>query len=1033
MLVMLCSPPPSSMLDRGKQTAKFFNVTKGTAHPTITSPHCTALSLRRSDVSQKRCSSTVTAAAPYVRCAVGVKNAYSLKSAQQYAAETKTAPVVNKVYFKGDILSEVVDLYPLRKSFTPEQRDQERTDRACFLHFLTGLLRWDPATRWTPYQTSHHPFLKKEPLSSFDEAAFEALRGMDGLGGGKEVVGAGGGVGVGRVKGAKSPDVVGMVAVQAASSVGVGGGMRPIVPLGPSVGSAAAAAAAAAAAVATAESSAASAAWSQRARAQSWSQSGTAPLISPEQQRQYMQQQQQAQQQYGVAYHPQTQYRPPVEPLGAPPAAVPSALSSTSSSSTASAASARRHKNLQASPPQFPAQPVQAASALSSPVLSPTHGPVTPQQTMEYTSRSQQFAYSSGHEAALPPPPLSTGTTSAFPPPSPFSPLGSPHQRVTRPRQPSLPSSPARRPSYPTSTFSTSTYSTRPTNVHALGSPSHGGMVGMGGSGMVGGAVAGGGGSAGKRRDVMDEFDLAGPEMLPPAAVNSEEMRALADEMDQSHSMMMHSTGSGLDEAGVDISRDASAEVDATSFADWDPFFHEHSDHSAYSSAQSSPRHMAASGHSTPQRRQSQLRTGTLHQQPPFSRHYSHEGAPGAQWPASPSGQAGVASTRQRAGTGPSAGAPPPSGASRLPPPLAGRRPSQTYLPPNAVGAAPAVPAGASGMGASVYTPYSPLSRSVPEHQSMLDFRDNVQQNAQTWTQQAQLYAQQREQQQAYQHHQQQQQQQQYGQQQQQQHYGVQPTATARGSYGQLESPATSPQPGSSPQEYTALQGPWYQQSPPTHSMVPSMPPTTSSAAAAAQRHYSLRRGSLPANAGSSRIIPIPGGPMHGAGHSHLPYQPPQLQLYDADEPLHLISPGTSIPAPSAPMLIGSPTSSSSPSNRPFYGHPSTHASSRNPVHQSALLQYSPAGSYTTPSYLASHILQQQQNPQTPQQYGFVPPQQQPSPLQLYPQAAAAASLVGGNSQSASLSSSPSHYYMQQQQQQQQQHQQQQQGRRSDR
>ena len=680
-------------------------------------------------------------------------------------------------------------------------------------------------------------------------------------------------------------------------------------------------------------------------------------------------------------------------------------------SSTASAATARRHKNLQASPPQFPAQPVQAASAVSSPILSPTHGPIVSQNAMEYSNRSQQFAYSSGHEAALPPSSLSTnalGATSGFPPPSPFSPLGSPHQRVTRPRQPSLPSSPARRPSYPTSTFSTSTYSTRPTNVHALGSPIH---AGMGMSGMNA-AVAGG-----KRRDVMDEFDLAGPDTLPSAALTSEDMRAVADEMDQSHSMMHpHGSTVSVDESGNDISRGASAEVDATSFADWDPFFHEHSDHSAYSSAQSSPRHMSASGPisstSTPQRRQSQLRTGALHQQPPFARHHSHESAA---WPGSPTGQ----SVRQRAGSGAPQGAaaPPPSGTNRLPPPLAGRRPSQTYLPPPA-NTSPIMPPASSAMGAAAYAPYSPLSRSVPEHQSMIEFRDAAQSNTQSWTQQAQLYAQQREQQHAYQQHHQQQQQQQYGQP--QQHHGMLPAATTRGSFGQLDSPTTSPQPGSSPQEYTQMQGPWYQQSPPAHSMVP---PIAAAGSAAAQRHYSLRRGSLPANAGSSRIIPIPGGPLHGAGHSHLPYQPPQLQLYDSDEPLHLISPGTSVPAPSAPMLIGSPTNSSS-SSRPYYGHPSTHASSRNPVHHSALLQYSPAGSYTTPSYLASHILQQQQQPHTPQQYGFVPPQQQPSPLQLYPQAAAAASLVGGGPQSASLSSSPSHYYMQQQQQQ---------GRRSDR
>ena len=88
------------MLDRGKQTAKFFNVSKGKPRKHASATLVCAFSTPTYRIfSTDRCGLCWL----YVCDAVGVKNAYALKSAQQYAAETKTAPVVNKVYFKGEV------------------------------------------------------------------------------------------------------------------------------------------------------------------------------------------------------------------------------------------------------------------------------------------------------------------------------------------------------------------------------------------------------------------------------------------------------------------------------------------------------------------------------------------------------------------------------------------------------------------------------------------------------------------------------------------------------------------------------------------------------------------------------------------------------------------------------------------------------------------------------------------------------------------------------------------------------------------
>lgn len=134
-MIKFIGPPPPLMLAKGKNTKKFF-----------------------------RCDTY----------AEGPK--YTLKTAEEYAADTRTEVAVHKTYFKGNVLKEVVDMYPMRKGMTEAQKAQELEDRKCFLHFLQGFLRWDATTRWLPKQALQHPFLQRQPLSTFNEQAFEQLR-----------------------------------------------------------------------------------------------------------------------------------------------------------------------------------------------------------------------------------------------------------------------------------------------------------------------------------------------------------------------------------------------------------------------------------------------------------------------------------------------------------------------------------------------------------------------------------------------------------------------------------------------------------------------------------------------------------------------------------------------------------------------------------------------------------------------------------------------------------------------------------------
>eukprot|EP00475_Leptophrys_vorax_P034235 TRINITY_DN55017_c0_g1_i5.p2 TRINITY_DN55017_c0_g1~~TRINITY_DN55017_c0_g1_i5.p2 ORF type:complete len:487 (+),score=91.71 TRINITY_DN55017_c0_g1_i5:315-1775(+) len=80
---------------------------------------------------------------------------FSIKSQEQYIDENHLEPYTSKKYFKGPSLEETIFQYPVQT----KDRKREKYYRKMFADFLSGLLKMDPAERWTPWQALKHPFL----------------------------------------------------------------------------------------------------------------------------------------------------------------------------------------------------------------------------------------------------------------------------------------------------------------------------------------------------------------------------------------------------------------------------------------------------------------------------------------------------------------------------------------------------------------------------------------------------------------------------------------------------------------------------------------------------------------------------------------------------------------------------------------------------------------------------------------------------------------------------------------------------------
>jgi hypothetical protein len=113
---------------------------------------------------------------------------YVLKTADEYAADTKTPVVNSKKYFKHKRLQvshsdphsswgrkpfvlttrvstqTIVGSYPYGRKLSKEEVEKEDELRKSFLHFVIGLLEINPWKRWSPRQAAEHPFIKGTSL-----------------------------------------------------------------------------------------------------------------------------------------------------------------------------------------------------------------------------------------------------------------------------------------------------------------------------------------------------------------------------------------------------------------------------------------------------------------------------------------------------------------------------------------------------------------------------------------------------------------------------------------------------------------------------------------------------------------------------------------------------------------------------------------------------------------------------------------------------------------------------------------------------
>lgn len=97
----------------------------------------------------------------------GSKNGrvYQALTAEEYEARDLKKPSIGKEYFKHMNLEAIVTNYPYRKNLPKEDIAKESQIRLALIDFLRGLVEFDPAKRWSPFQASKHPFITGEPFT----------------------------------------------------------------------------------------------------------------------------------------------------------------------------------------------------------------------------------------------------------------------------------------------------------------------------------------------------------------------------------------------------------------------------------------------------------------------------------------------------------------------------------------------------------------------------------------------------------------------------------------------------------------------------------------------------------------------------------------------------------------------------------------------------------------------------------------------------------------------------------------------------
>lgn len=135
MIRILGGQPPDYLLKDAKNTSKFFKFVGKVDH--VDMGHVS----------------------------VGGGSAYQALTEEEYEAREKKKPVIGKEYFNYMNLEGIVAAYPYRKNLPEEDILKERQVRLSLIDFLRGLVEFDPAKRWSPFQASKHPFVTGEPFT----------------------------------------------------------------------------------------------------------------------------------------------------------------------------------------------------------------------------------------------------------------------------------------------------------------------------------------------------------------------------------------------------------------------------------------------------------------------------------------------------------------------------------------------------------------------------------------------------------------------------------------------------------------------------------------------------------------------------------------------------------------------------------------------------------------------------------------------------------------------------------------------------
>ncbi|KAJ6756906.1 hypothetical protein OIU74_026206 [Salix koriyanagi] len=135
MIEILGGQPPDYVLKEAKNANKFFKCIGSVQN------------LESSEVSR------------------GGRSAYQALTVEEYESRERKKPSIGKEYFHRMNLEAIVTNYPYRKNLPQEDIKKESQIRLALIDFLRGLVEFDPAKRWSPFQASKHPFVTGEPFT----------------------------------------------------------------------------------------------------------------------------------------------------------------------------------------------------------------------------------------------------------------------------------------------------------------------------------------------------------------------------------------------------------------------------------------------------------------------------------------------------------------------------------------------------------------------------------------------------------------------------------------------------------------------------------------------------------------------------------------------------------------------------------------------------------------------------------------------------------------------------------------------------